>query len=300
MNNLKTTQVGGLPLFLEDARFLHNSYLEALKGAMSPFGVTTTDAIILSGMVRSIVGSDVEYTEGYFSYNGEIYHFPAQTYPVPSGGENEYLTINVTYDPSGLKVFESAAAFDTYEVRKGLMVKSVTLPSGGIILADVKRFYDVIRTNIDTERAGVVKDFAGDSIPDGYLLCDGAAVSRTTYAALFAAIGTLWGVGDGSTTFNLPNMKGRFNVGFDGSEADYNTVGKIGGEKEHTLTIGELAEHSHNIRNVPMNVSSIMGGANLLRPISAIDPLEPTDVSGGNEPHENRPPYAVFKKIIRI
>ena len=55
--------------------------------------------------------------------------------------------------------------------------------------------------------------FAGNTIPAGWLLCDGSAVSRTDYAKLFGAIGTTWGAGDGSTTFNLPNSIGRFAEG---------------------------------------------------------------------------------------
>lgn len=57
-----------------------------------------------------------------------------------------------------------------------------------------------------TEKPGMIKPFAGTTVPTGYLLCDGSAVSRTTYADLFAAIGTTYGSGDGSTTFNLPNF----------------------------------------------------------------------------------------------
>lgn len=60
---------------------------------------------------------------------------------------------------------------------------------------------------------GTVQMFAGNTIPAGWLLCDGSAVSRTDYAKLFSAIGTTWGAGDGSTTFNLPNSIGRFAEG---------------------------------------------------------------------------------------
>jgi hypothetical protein len=56
--------------------------------------------------------------------------------------------------------------------------------------------------------AGVVQQYAGSSAPDGFLLCNGAAVSRTTYASLFAVVGTTYGVGNGTTTFNLPNLNG--------------------------------------------------------------------------------------------
>lgn len=61
--------------------------------------------------------------------------------------------------------------------------------------------------------AGIMQMFAGNTIPAGWLLCDGSAVSRTNYAKLFSAIGTTWGAGDGSTTFNLPNSIGRFAEG---------------------------------------------------------------------------------------
>ena len=61
--------------------------------------------------------------------------------------------------------------------------------------------------------AGTMQMFAGNTIPAGWLLCDGSAVSRTDYAKLFSAIGTTWGTGDGSTTFNLPNSIGRFAEG---------------------------------------------------------------------------------------
>ncbi len=68
--------------------------------------------------------------------------------------------------------------------------------------------------------AGAVIAFAGANVPSGYLVCDGSAVSRTTYANLFAAIGTAWGTGDGSTTFNLPDMRVVFLRGVNGTRSD--------------------------------------------------------------------------------
>lgn len=67
--------------------------------------------------------------------------------------------------------------------------------------------------------AGVIIPFAGKSVPTGYLLCNGAAVSRTNYANLFAAIGTLYGAGDGSTTFNLPDARDRVLQGASGTHS---------------------------------------------------------------------------------
>ena len=62
----------------------------------------------------------------------------------------------------------------------------------------------------DTTPSGLISAFGGAVAPTRYLICDGSAVSRTTYANLFAAIGTAWGSGDGSTTFNLPDLRGMF------------------------------------------------------------------------------------------
>lgn len=75
-------------------------------------------------------------------------------------------------------------------------------------------------------------------LPDGYLYCDGSAVSRTTYSELFNIIGTSWGAGDGSTTFNLPNKAGLVTIGIKSSDSDFNTIGKTGGSKTHTHEYG--------------------------------------------------------------
>jgi microcystin-dependent protein len=96
--------------------------------------------------------------------------------------------------------------------------------------------------------AGAVVPYAGASAPTGFLLCNGAAVSRTTYAALFAAIGTAFGAGDGSSTFNVPDMTNRFAAG-----AGTTPVGGVGGSASLTgstggyaLTVAELPAHSHS------------------------------------------------------
>ena len=80
----------------------------------------------------------------------------------------------------------------------------------------------------DTLPIGGIIAFDSDTIPSGWLLCDGRAVSRTEYAELFKVIGTKHGSGNGSTTFNLPNPKGRTLVGKDSSDTDFSELGKTG------------------------------------------------------------------------
>lgn len=93
--------------------------------------------------------------------------------------------------------------------------------------------------------AGTVMPYAGASAPTGYLLCDGSAVSRSTYSALYAIIGTTYGAGDGSTTFNLPNLKGKTIVGYNSAETEFDALGETGGAKTHTLTEAQIPSHTH-------------------------------------------------------
>jgi len=92
--------------------------------------------------------------------------------------------------------------------------------------------------------------------PDQYLLEDGSAVSRTKYASLFALIGTTYGAGDGATTFNLPDSRGRVTVNRNASDSEFNTIGEKYGEKAHTISLNETPSHSHG-----QNVSANSGGS---------------------------------------
>lgn len=90
---------------------------------------------------------------------------------------------------------------------------------------------------------GSIYLFAGSTVPNGFLECNGSAVSRTTYAELFESIGTLYGTGDGSTTFNLPDLSGRVALG---ASSNY-TLGSSGGEETHALIESEIPAHYHTM-----------------------------------------------------
>ncbi|MGU3493369.1 tail fiber protein [Xanthobacteraceae bacterium A53D] len=105
---------------------------------------------------------------------------------------------------------------------------------------------------------GSIIDYAGATAPARYMFCNGQALSRTDYATLFAVLGTAFGAGNGSTTFNLPDFRGRVSAGKDnmggttagrltaaGSGITGTTLGAAGGSQTHTLTTAQLAAHNH-------------------------------------------------------
>lgn len=141
---------------------------------------------------------------------------------------------------------------------------------------------------------GVMFPFAGDGgdVPDGFFLCDGQAISRTTYAELFALIGTTYGAGNGTTTFNVPNVKGKVVVGLDSGQTEFDNLGETGGSKTHN--------HSY---------SGNVGGASSKANVDGYDgPGSGSEVADGSHVHaysgnvsteSGMPPYLVTNYIIK-
>ncbi len=96
------------------------------------------------------------------------------------------------------------------------------------------------KTTLDSTPTGAITMYGGATAPTDWLLCDGSAVSRTTYSTLFTAISTTYGVGDGSTTFNLPDLKGKFPVGLNSTDEDFDALGETGGAKTKTIAQANL------------------------------------------------------------
>lgn len=157
---------------------------------------------------------------------------------------------------------------------------------------------------------GVVLPFAGATAPAGWLLCSGQVVSRTTYAALFSAIGTAYGAGDGVTTFAVPDLRGRVPAGKDdmggtaasrltsgGAGVDGLTLGAAGGSQTHTLTTGQMPSHSHDyVGGANAAGSGTVGAAGQ----SANGYLMTTVASGSGGAHNNTQPTLVANYIIKV
>lgn len=157
--------------------------------------------------------------------------------------------------------------------------------------------------------AGSMLPFAGSAAPVGWLLCYGQAVSRATYSVLFTAISTTYGSGDGSTTFNLPDLRGRVVAGKDdmgGTSASRltspvagSTLGATGGAQSHTLTTPEIPSHTHTL-----NKSGGFSGSDT--PPFGLNLNDPgpfvttsTSAAGGGDAHNNVQPTIVANYIIK-
>ena len=131
------------------------------------------------------------------------------------------------------------------------------VPSGGttgqvlVKKSDVDNdteWVDYVASGGDSLPIGTVFPWFTNDIPTNFLELNGQAVSRTIYSDLFELYGTTYGTGDGSTTFNLPDLSGRVPVGLNVNKEWFDQLGKTGGNEEVTLTIDQIPSHSHNIK----------------------------------------------------
>lgn len=157
-----------------------------------------------------------------------------------------------------------------------------------------------------------IMPYAGSSAPTGYLLCDGAAISRSTYSTLFGVLATTYGAGDGSSTFNIPDLRGRVIAGQDdmgGASAnrltgltggvDGDVLGGSGGAETHTLSTAEMPAHTHNLptdSGGALNIQSLFATAGSDQ---GYDGSVDSATKGGGGAHNNVQPTIILNYIIK-
>jgi len=267
----------------------------------------------------------------YGGLQGTAAGFGTPTATIDSNVGTPSVTVTAT-GPDTAKIFEfefenmkgetgaqgTAAGFGTptATVDNHSGTPSVTVTATG---PDTAKVFDFEFSNLKGEpftiedtveiSAGIIHPFAGSVAPDGYLMCDGAAVSRTEYAELFIAIGTTYGAGDGSTTFNVPDLRAKVPIGSNTSYA----LGATGGEAEHVLLESEMPSHVHEAafdwasgggssktQGEPwaINMTSGAGDGVGTWPFGSDTGATRFGWTGGSQAHNNMQPYQVVNYII--
>ena len=248
--------------------------------------------------MRVSISTDSTFAIGNINYR-EIYN------PNPSTNANGLLTIEIG---TGLPIIGTFAGINwsigTY------YIKTETDPTGGtsytitgksqLISVPYALYSGSSGATSNGVPVGTILPFGGTLAPAGYLLCDGTAISRTTYATLFSVLNTTWGFGNGSTTFNVPDLRGRFMRGVDGTAGNdpdnstrtaINAGGNVG-NNVGSLQSDQLASHTHGI-----TISNGSGSSYALSWSNYLNQsTQQTNAFGGNE---TRPKNVNVNYIIK-
>lgn len=348
INLLATTMAGtGLEQFGDTLRIAAAAAGDGLTGgAGSPLAVqtnwpivVTSDQVTMADRYAVATGTGGAYSVSYTNpptalANGQVFFFQANhdaggaaTFKVNSFTAYPIQTITGDALTSGQvvngQIVELLFLSNTFRVLSTLAPEQVAADPGVSHLVQI----------------GAIQPWAGgvSNIPDGYLLCNGSEISRTTYANLFSAIGTRWGTGDGSTTFNLPDLRDVFLAGAredDAGVAKTNITGSLlqtggstttgSGEGSHdhggatgstVLTVDQIPAHSHtsalqttNESGAPPNISGV---GFVSEPAASSQPT--TGSAGGGQGHTHTiasddsgththtlvPPFAAIVYMIR-
>lgn len=145
-----------------------------------------------------------------------------------------------------------------------------------------------------------IRMWTTSTAPTNWLICDWSAISRTTYSNLFSVIGTTYGAWNWSTTFNIPNLKGKVVVGLNSSETEFDTLWETWGEKTHLLTSAEsgVPAHTHHISGL----SSWSGGPDTwgYQGWSGGSNTDSNTAANASQAHNNLQPYITLNYIISI
>ena len=307
--------------------------------------VTFTDAVAtLTQPAVTIDGTPTNNVTWYSSYSSSTGVSSAiSDWTTISSGDTIYGLINGSFSGSqsyvvGVVITDSeggsspnitqtlSTAFYTIDFQAGGKEIAFGAPANDNLVNYPDGLFKCAMDFLQINMVGEVKAFAGATIPNGWLLCDGSEVSKATYPLLYNSIGDLWGTPSDPAKFVLPDLMGRVPVGYDANDTDFDTVGLSGGEKAHALIEDELAAHTHGSKALTGTISGRrqgndyqslwstgicstsagasnvtsngVGTANKHADVVTIDATHTHDSVGLGDAHNNLQPYAVVKYII--
>lgn len=224
-------------------------------------------------------------------------------------GDRVQVVVDGQEQPNSI-ITEAAIVVDSNGIKTAVAIGDVAdFDSDSALrqtLTDTQRRVDNLERNAeaapttasDYAMPGEIKIWPGASIPAGWFIVNGQAVSRAGNPRLLAAIGLVYGAGDGTTTFNVPNYRGRAVIGLDSVQTEFDVMGETGGTKTHTLTVAETPPHKH-----PMTMSASAGTSSnrFAQGNAPTSLIAETDIgsTGGGGAHNNLSPYIVAHYIIR-
>lgn len=228
---------------------------------------------------------DVLVNDGFLDPNWDRKNAFGRPYSVERSGK--YLNV------------KTSVRSEVAEVVKGLV------PMTSINVEMITSTVPVPGVEADNIPIGTIVPWPGNDYPHGWLVCDGRQVSRSEHDALFAVLGALYGSGDGYSTFNLPDLRGRVIVGLDnmgGSIANIITsdwarkTGGTFGEEYHRLTLAEIPSHTHGYNETPWQGSRYDGHSS---PVMTGQVGSVTTPAGGDRPHNNIQPSMAMNWLIK-
>lgn len=305
--------------------------LDALQtniALVSILGNIAGDKVILRGCDLSQDGT--KRSEGYVFVRtatfpaGEVLHFEGGA--VGSGMYVKQEDVSVTaqgYDyPKAYTRRTLAAGVGNENFRWEDFKNVQTSDALNQAIADLKEKLQEEAAKFAPAPLGIVQLWAGKTEPEGYALCDGRQLSAKEHPELYKALGATFNnaysaSGVRYTTndgfFRIPDLRGRFVVGYHDSDNDYNTRGVAGGEKKHLLKEEEMPSHTHSFKDYYYSEAYNNGNYDRIVANGKIGSAETdydndnlyyhkhgTEGTGGSVAHENRPPYYVLAYIIRI
>ena len=262
---------------------------------------------------------------------------PATLYAVVSAtgssfSPNESYTVSITPTDNRGGVAQTitqtlSTGFFTIDFKAGGKEIAFGAPANDDVTNYPEGLFKCAMSFVNVNMVGEIKAYAGVTIPNGWLECDGSEVLKADYPILYGAIADSWGVASDADHFVLPNMKGRVPVGYDSSDTDFDSVGESGGAKSVTLGTSEIPAHTHGNKSLtgyftsrrmgPDNQSHWGGGVFSVQQTSGsnvasakqdvankhgdqvnIDVSHEHTSVGGSGAHNNLQPYAVVKYII--